>query len=154
MSSEYQLDSIDKKILSFLRHDARTPFTEIAKRLNLSHGTIHQRVERLRSLGIIQGVTIQVDPAKLGFSVVTFIGVNLDKPSEYKAVIKKLESCPEVTEAFYTTGIYTFIIKVYSKSIADLHKFLIGTVQKIPLVRSTDTIVVLDTPLQRGLEVE
>ena len=114
---------------------------------------IHQRVDRLRGLGIIRGVTIDIDPMKLGYTVLTFIGVVLERPSEYKAVLKRFEDCPEVTEAYYTTGNYTFIMKVYSRSIKHLHQFLLERVQKIPQVRSTETIVVLDAPLERQFEV-
>lgn len=154
MMSEYQLDSVDKSIIHALQQDARTPYTEIAQRIGVSHGLIHQRVERLTALGIIIGMSVDIEPAKVGYPIQTFIGVILEKPAEYKNVLKKLEGCPEVTEAYYSTGNYTFMIKVHCKSVSHLHEFLTGTLQKTALVRSTETILVMDVPIRRHLEVK
>jgi Lrp/AsnC family transcriptional regulator for asnA, asnC and gidA len=68
-------------------------------------------------------------------------------------VLKRLEGCPEVSEAYYTTGNYSFIMKVHTASIQHLHHFLTEQVQKISIVRSTETMVVMDTPIQRQLSV-
>lgn len=148
---EYLLDDIDRKIIRFLQIDARTPYTDIASKLNVSHGTIHQRVERMQRLGVIKRMTIDIDSSKVGYPIQTIIGVTLHKPSEYKNILKKLENCPEVTEAYYTTGGYTFMIQVYCTSISHLHKFLTETLQKIDLVSSTETMLILDIPIQRHL---
>jgi len=58
----YVIDEIDKKILKILQEDSRTPFSRIAKMLNLSESTIHLRIKRLREEGIIRGFLVDIDP--------------------------------------------------------------------------------------------
>jgi Lrp/AsnC family transcriptional regulator for asnA, asnC and gidA len=56
-----KIDKLDKQILEYLVKDARKPFTEIAKDLLVSPGTIHVRVKKMESLGIIMSTSISVD---------------------------------------------------------------------------------------------
>ena len=46
--SNYQIDRIDQKILSFLVKNARMPFLEIARECGVSGAAIHQRMELLQ----------------------------------------------------------------------------------------------------------
>ena len=46
MDSDYQIDNIDRGILSILMKDAKTPYTEIAKKMIVSAGTIHVRMKK------------------------------------------------------------------------------------------------------------
>ncbi|MHA2174099.1 MAG: Lrp/AsnC family transcriptional regulator [Candidatus Hodarchaeales archaeon] len=57
---EEQMDSIDLQILEILNHNARTKFTSIARKINLTEGTIRNRVQRLMERGIIQGFQILI----------------------------------------------------------------------------------------------
>ena len=41
------MDELDQQILSILREDARTPYTEIADAIGTSEGTVRNRVEQL-----------------------------------------------------------------------------------------------------------
>jgi len=49
-----KIDKLDKQILEYLVKDARKPFTEIAKDLLVSPGTIHVRVKKMEQMGIIK----------------------------------------------------------------------------------------------------
>ena len=63
----YQLDEIDKNILDFLVENTRMPFTEIAKQMNVSAGTIHVRVKKMEDAGIIKGSSLILDYGKLDY---------------------------------------------------------------------------------------
>jgi len=52
---DYEIDTLDRLILQALVEDARKPFLEIARELDVSGGTIHQRYNKLRDAGIVQG---------------------------------------------------------------------------------------------------
>ena len=69
-----KLDKLDKQILQYLVKDARKPFTEIAKDLLVSPGTIHVRVKKMEQMGVIKSTSISVDYAKLGFGFVPTSG--------------------------------------------------------------------------------
>ena len=58
---KYNLDEVDHQILDMLIDNARTPFTDIAKKLLVSAGTIHVRVKKMEEEGIIKGSTLTLD---------------------------------------------------------------------------------------------
>ena len=64
MAEIYQIDNLDRGILNALMENARTPYAELAKVFNVSPGTIHVRVEKMKQAGIITGACIQVSPKK------------------------------------------------------------------------------------------
>ena len=60
----YQIDSIDRKIISHLQEDSRRPYLEIARKIGCSGGTIYTRVSKLKDLGILKGQRIVVDKSR------------------------------------------------------------------------------------------
>ena len=69
MAEHLQLDNLDRGILNALLQNARTAYAELAKQFNVSPGTIHVRVEKMRQAGIILGTRVEIDPRQLGFDV-------------------------------------------------------------------------------------
>ena len=67
MINENNLDEFDKKILIQLEKDGRKPYSEIAKNLNISNTMVHQRVTRMKKIGILKGAGIILDERKLGY---------------------------------------------------------------------------------------
>ena len=52
---ENELDNTDYQIIKQLRNDGRKSYRQIAKELDLSVGTITNRVNKLKDEGIIKG---------------------------------------------------------------------------------------------------
>lgn len=148
MGEKYEIDNVDRKILSILLQDARTPFIEIARKLIVSGGTIHQRVDKMKAAGIIEGSKVSINLKKLGFDVTVFIGVHLKSSKELTDVIQKLKAMPEVLEAHYTTGNYALLLKICTKSTSDFHKFLVEKLQPIDQVQATESFLSLDQPIR------
>lgn len=149
MSENYQIDTVDRQILGFLLEDARMPYLEIARKLIVSGGTIHQRIEKLKKMGVIEGSTVQLNLQKLGYDVTVFLGIHLTSAKDLKSVIRELEKMPEVAEAHYTTGNYALLIKLHTKSIRDFHSFLAERLQSIDAIQSTESFISLDQPIKR-----
>ena len=147
------IDKLDKSILDLLQKDGRMAYTEIAKKLLVSHGTIHQRITRLEESGIIKGTKIIIDYSKIGFDVTTLLGIHLKSAKDQSKVIDKLKSMREVVEVYYTTGAYALIIKIHNKNIKDFHHFLAEKLQSIPEIQATESFICLDQPLGRHLPV-
>ena len=72
---KYQIDATDQKILSFLVNNARMPFLEIARECGVSGASIHQRVKKMESLGIITGSRLLVKPQSIGLNVCAFVAI-------------------------------------------------------------------------------
>ncbi|MEF8776065.1 MAG: winged helix-turn-helix transcriptional regulator [Haloarculaceae archaeon] len=59
---DYRLDEIDKRILFYLARDARnTSAPDIAEVVNVSAGTIRNRIDQLEDRGIIRGYHADID---------------------------------------------------------------------------------------------
>ena len=153
MDDKYEIDSVDRQILGILLQDARTPFIEIARKLIVSGGTIHQRVEKMKAAGIIEGSQITLNLKNLGFDVTVFIGVHLKSSKELSGVIKKLKAMPEVLEAHYTTGNYALLLKICTRSTSDFHRFLVDKLQPIEQVQATESFLSLDQPIKNRVVV-
>lgn len=146
------LDQLDRQILDILVKDARVPYAEMAKKFNVSPGTIHVRVEKMRQAGVIQGTKIRLDPQKLGYDVCCFIGIILKSAKDYEVVLDKLKAFPEVVEAYYTTGNYSIFIKVMTHTIAELHSVLATKIQSIDEIQSTETLISMQNPILRDIQ--
>ena len=147
------IDELDKKILSQLMTDAKVSYAQMARQFTVSPATIHVRIEKLKSAAIIQGTEIRVDPKALGFDVICFIGIKLNSAGDYPDVLEKLKQIPAVTEAYYTTGQYSILIKIMTYSIEDLQHLLIERIQSITAIQSTETLISLQNGIQRQLSL-
>ncbi len=63
-----RIDKKDIEILRILEEDARTPLTEIARKVKLSHETVRYRLRKLVKSGVIEKFTIRIDKKKLGYN--------------------------------------------------------------------------------------
>ena len=119
---KFVLDEIDHQILDVLIENARTPFTDIAKQLVVSAGTIHVRVKKMEEEGIIKGSTLTIDYDKMNYSFIAHTGIFLEKTSRSKEVIEDLRSIPNVTVAYITAGKYNIFCKLERKTLIMLRK--------------------------------
>lgn len=148
-----KVDSLDKKILSIITKNARTPFKDVAEFCGVSRAAIHQRVQHLIEMGVITGSGYTVNAKKLGYQLCVYIGITLEKGSLYKAVSAELEKIPEVVECQYTLGTYTMLIKLYARNDEHLMQLLNGKIQEIPGVAKTETLTALDQRIKRTLPI-
>lgn len=152
MADNLQLDNLDRGILNALMENARTAYAELAKVFNVSPGTIHVRVEKMKQAGIIKGTRLEIDPKHLGYDVCCFIGIILKSARDYPAAVAKLDALDEVVEAWYTTGHYSIFIKVMCRSIDALQLVLINKIQTIDEIQSTETLISLQNPIMRTIK--
>lgn len=150
----YNLDEIDRKILSFLVNNARMPFLEIARECNISGAAIHQRVRKLEEAGVITGSRTLVRPDALGLNVCVFIHIALAEADKYQEVITALKHIPEIVECHFVTGRYSLLVKAYCLDNEHLINILIKTIQNIPHIQSTDTMISLETAFERQVWVK
>lgn len=136
----HQLDSLDYKILKLISGNARIPFLEIARECNVSGAAIHQRVQKLISIGIIKGSEYILDSNKIGFETCAYIGLYLQNPGQFATVLEALKKIPEVVECHYTTGQYDMFIKIYARNNAHLLKIIHTKLQPLGLARTESLI--------------
>ena len=105
------MDTIDRKILTILQQNARTPLKVIAEQVFLSSPAVSARIERLESAGYIQGYQAQLSCAALGYQIKAFISLEVE-PSQKPEFYPYIEGCPNVMECNCVTGDYSMFIKV------------------------------------------
>ena len=149
-----KIDSLDKKILSILSKNARIPFKDVAAACGVSRAAIHQRVQRLIEVGVITGSGFDVNPKSLGYTTCTYVGLNLERGSMYKEVVKRLQTIPEIVECHFTTGGYTMLLKLYARDNEQLMELLNSKLQSIPGVVSTETLISLEQSIKREIPVK
>jgi Lrp/AsnC family transcriptional regulator for asnA, asnC and gidA len=154
MSSSLNIDKLDLGIIEQLMHDANVSYAEIGKNLFVSAGTIHVRIKKLQDAGIISNLRYQVDLKKLGYDVIAFIGIYLEKSSLYDVVAKELKKIPEIVRMNYTTGNYSMFAEIVCKDIVQLRRVLHDDLQKIKGIERTETFISLEESLNRSVRVE
>lgn len=148
----HKLDALDKKILELVAADARIPFLEVARACNVSGAAIHQRIQRLASLGILKGSKFIIDPEKIGYETCAYVGLYLKNPEKFDEVVEMLRQIPEVTECHYTTGGYDMFIKIYARNNHHLLNIIHDKLQPLGLSRS-ETIVSFNAVIDRNLPI-
>lgn len=137
------MDNLDLEIISHLRSDGRKPFTEIASALDVSEGTIRNRLSRLIEDKVFQIVGL-ADPYKLGQDAPAIIGISV-VPAEMEAVAAELVIHSEVSYLVAVSGEYDLLVEVMCKDREHLSEFLNETVRKIPGISRTQTYFILHT---------
>ena len=153
MRKPNDIDKLDRQILSILMKDAKMPYTDIAKKLFVSGGTVHVRMRKLEQLGVVKEANLVVDYSQLGFDVSAFIGIYMDKSSLYDEVISKLNSIPEVVAAHYTTGNYAIFARIVCKDTQHLREILSTKVQSITGIQRTETFISLEESINRPINI-
>ena len=148
----YHLDSVDKEIIYMLMDNAKTSLAHISKNVGISTTAVHQRIKKLEQAGVIENSISFLNPRKIGFKVVSYIGIFLEQPSQYHDAIKALNDINEVVEAHYTTGNYTIFLKVLCRDNDHLMEIL-NKIQKLKGVTRSETFISLEQSINRQLKV-
>ncbi|MFC5045787.1 Lrp/AsnC family transcriptional regulator [Aquimarina hainanensis] len=141
--AKFKLDEIDHQILDMLIENTRTPFTDIAKKLLISAGTVHVRVKKMEEAGIIEGSSLTLDYRKLGYSFIAYVGIYLQNTSQTKFVLERINNIPFVTVAHITTGKFNIFCKIRAKDTTHA-KDIIFLLDDIEGVYRTETMISLE----------
>tara|TARA_S200000501_G_scaffold154158_1_gene145363 strand:+ start:201 stop:680 length:480 start_codon:yes stop_codon:yes gene_type:complete len=137
------IDKLDLEILKILSNDSKITFQDIAKKLDVSNTTIHVRVKRMRRLGVIKNFTITIDYYKLGFNYTCYMGIFLDRASQYDKVLVQLKMIRNITGMDFTTGKSSIFCKIRAHDSSDARK-VIAKIHKISGVNRTETFISLE----------
>ncbi len=140
---KFKLDEVDHQILDMLIDNTRVPFTDIAKKLLISAGTVHVRVKKMEESNIIKGSSLTLDYKKLGYSFIAYVGVYLNNTSQTDFVLERIAEIPFVTVAHITTGKFNVFCKIRAKDTKHA-KNIIFMLDDIEGVYRTETMISLE----------
>jgi Lrp/AsnC family transcriptional regulator for asnA, asnC and gidA len=153
MTSKLNIDKLDLQIIQALMENADISYADLGKKLFVSGGTIHVRIKKLEEVNIVKGRRLIVDLKKLGYDVIAFIGVYLEKSSLYDSVAKELKKIPEIVRLNYTTGNYSMFAEIVCKDIQQLRQVLHDKLQNIVGIERTETFISLEESFSRPVKV-
>lgn len=148
-----QIDGIDKILLNELMKDARVSINILSKKVGISGAAVHQRLKKLEKSGLIQGSQIIINPKKLGYTTLAFVGIYLDKAMNNPSAVAQLQKINEVLECHYTTGDWSVLVKILCKDNEHLMSLLNNQIQKIGGISRTETFISLDQQIARQIKV-
>lgn len=138
------LDATDWAILAEVQRDGRIPFTELARRVNLSASATKERVRRLEEAGVITGYRAEVSPERTGYPVMAVVRLKYPGPgTRHQPLRRLLEERSEILECLRTTGDDCYVMKVVATSMAHLEEI----VDELAEFGSTTTNLVLSRTL-------
>ena len=151
------LDEVNLRILDILGRDASRPFVDIAKELEISDATVHIRVKRLQSAGILRKFTITTDNVLLGYDHLAFVGINLSKGSRDEVLVS-LSQLDEILELHEMYGQFDLLVKIRSRNLEEMRDMIANKISKIPQITEAQSMMVLKTikeehmiPLKRDI---
>ena len=153
MALNYEIDNTDIQILNILMENAFTPYTEIGKKLFISAGTVHVRMNKMEKLGIVRSPQLQIDLTKLGMDITAFIGVYLIRSDSYDIVVRELKKIDAVISCNYTTGNYSLFLKIVCRDTQHLREILHDKIQKIEGISRTETLISLEESFNRPINI-
>jgi len=121
-----QIDEIDLKLLNLLQDNSRVTIKNLSEKLFLSTTPIYERIKKLEKAGLIKQYITLLDPNKIDRKLTVFISINLT--SHTKDIVegfeKAIDKLDEVSECYYVSGNYDFLLKVYCKDMEAYHDFV------------------------------
>lgn len=114
------LDLIDRKIVAELMRDATLPVAQIGDKVGLSQTPCWKRIQRLNETGVLTARVALADPAKLGFGLTIFVGIEApDHSVEWRqAFLKAIETLPEIMEAYRMAGEMDYLLRIAVQDMA------------------------------------
>jgi len=144
MAEDVDLDETDREILRILQADARTPFSEVARRIDMSSATVHDRVNRMEEAGVIEGYHAKVDPKAVGLGISAIVGLRVEQGREQET-LDRLTKIDGVQEVFLTTGQWDVMVRVYAADADELRELMFDTIAQMDGFARSQTMVVLGT---------
>ncbi len=149
MAETFRLDKKDIEILNILRHDAKLTTKHIAKKTLMPATTVHNRVKRMETLGIIKGYAAKIDYKKLGKNISAFVLATVnyqflkEKGMSQHDLAKKITSHDVVEEVAMITGTHDIIVRIRTSDIDEMDSFVTKFLRNLAGIEKTETVIIL-----------
>ena len=143
LASKFVYDSLDRELISLLRHDGRAPLSKLASILKVSRGTVQNRLDRLMASGAIVGFTVRVRE-DYGLDTVRALMMIEVTGRSTTQVIRQLRGIAELVVLHTTNGSWDLIAEIQTGSLAEFDRVL-RDVRMIDGVLNSETSLILST---------
>ena len=140
-----EIDQADRQLLALVQEDCRRSYADLAERSGLSTSTVHDRLKRLQSRGVIKAQVALLDPSALGLDICAFVQITLAHPSKVSAFLERIVTLPEVQECHHVTGDYDYLLKIRARNAAALEGVIVEKIKTIEGVVRSHTSIALSS---------
>ncbi len=136
-----KVDEIDKKIISLLKENGRIQNNDIAQRLQISEGTVRNRIKKLIDSNYltIKGMT---NPSLIKEKVIIFLGIQLSDVKNLEAAADHIKALHNVVAVYMVTGRFDLLMEIFIEP-SNMLSFLSDELAKIDYISSTESFVTL-----------
>jgi len=140
------LDERDLEIVAALQQDARATYADVGQRVGLSASSVHDRVRKLEQAGVIRGYRAIVDPEALGLLITALVAATPLDPQQPDDLPERLADFPEVEDCLSVAGEANYILKVRTRTTAELEDLIRRLREKAGV--TTRTTIALSIPFE------
>ena len=137
-----------QKLIMYLQKDGRRSCMNLAKILDVTVGTIRNRLKKLMDQGIIK-ISAIPELDKLGYGFIGIVGMQV-RLADLRTVAEQLVQNPNICYLANVTGSYEFIAIVLTRSSSEFAEFIENVISPIPSIVRTETFVTLNIYKGRG----
>jgi Lrp/AsnC family leucine-responsive transcriptional regulator len=138
-----KLDDKDMDILSLLKKNAKSTTQQISRELNIPITTVHNRIKKLESSGIIEKYTIILNHKKLGKTISARLMIRVTKLADQFKICNEVLNLESVEKVYQITGDYDIVASVRVNDIEALHSLIMTQLRTMPEIRNTNATIVL-----------
>jgi Lrp/AsnC family transcriptional regulator for asnA, asnC and gidA len=153
MAFENQIDSTDIRILEAVMEDGRIAFSQLADDIGSSNTLVHQRIRKLKELGVLTRPVYLISPEKAGYDTCAFVLIITKESKDIKDVIEAVKKIPEVVNCISIMGRYDLMVRVYAVNNRHLQDIVHDKIQSIPGVEGTNTMVAFEVSFERQVPI-
>ncbi|MEQ9487767.1 MAG: AsnC family transcriptional regulator [Alphaproteobacteria bacterium] len=117
------LDELNKNIVKMLQRDGRIPFKEMAEALDVSEGTVRNRVNWMKQSGMLKIVAI-ADPSAFHYRSDAMLGVKVASGFSPKQVAARLSDLNEVVYSIWVSGRFDLLVEIVTDTEEEFLEFL------------------------------
>ncbi|MFT5260370.1 MAG: DNA-binding Lrp family transcriptional regulator [Saprospiraceae bacterium] len=140
---KHTYDNLDKEIIGLLRNDGRASLSDVAKKLNVSRGTVQNRLDKLLESGALLGFTIRIRE-DYGLDTIRAVMMIKVEGRSTAQIIQKLRGFPELITLHTTNGAWDLIADIQSTSLSDFDRIL-AEVRVIDGILNSETSILLSS---------
>jgi len=133
------MDDIDQQLIAQLRQNARLTVADLAHRLQVSRGTVTNRLRKLEDQQVIVGYTVRLKPEAQTERIRAWMAVEVEG-NQTRRVIASLLGEPGVSALHDTNGRWDLLAEIEVGSMQELSQVL-ERVRLISGIRGTETSI-------------
>ncbi|MCY1194929.1 Lrp/AsnC family transcriptional regulator [Achromobacter veterisilvae] len=137
------MDTLDRNLLGLLRADARMSVATLAKKLDVSRGTIDNRIQKLEERGVILGYTVRLRPEAETEDIVAWMSIAVEG-HETRKIVNLLMGEPSVAGLHDTNGRWDLLAELRVPTIDQLSEVL-DRLRTLKGIAATETSIHLKT---------